>query len=135
MPYLRWHEWGLLQFYKQTPSYLAAIGTLNSIMSFGKELEIVCIVTVFIVVAFYPFISNLYLLLKTMINPFPNSTIFLKTLWEKKKLLVTHSVFYSFVEISAIFIKFEIVVCKLLQSGPVQNLLFGKGLSCSLEIV
>ena len=43
-------------------------------------------------------------------------------MWEKKKLLITsnfffsHSVFYTFIEISAIFIKFEIVVCKLLQS-------------------
>ena len=58
-------------------------------------------------------------------NPFPNkpwflrvcSTSLLKTLWEKEKLLVTsnfsfsHSVFYKFVEHSAIFINFEIVVC------------------------
>ena len=42
-------------------------------------------------------------------------------MWEKEKLLVTsdfsfpHSVFYSFWEHSAIFIKFEIVVCKLFQ--------------------
>ena len=62
------------------------------------------------------------------------STSLLKTLWEKKKLLVTsnfffsHRVFYPFVEISAIFIKLEIVVCKLFQFGPVQNLSFGKGL-------
>ena len=67
------------------------------------------------------------------INPFPNKPWFLrvcgrsllKTLWEKKKLLVTsnfffsHSVFYPFIEISAILIKFEIVVCKLFQFGPV----------------
>ena len=51
----------------------------------------------------------------------------------KEKLLVTsnfsfsHSVFYPFEEPSAIFIKFEIVVCKLFQSGRVQTLLFGKG--------
>ena len=44
----------------------------------------------------------------------------MKRLWEKEKLLVTsnfsisHSVFYSFGELSAIFIKFEIVVSKLL---------------------
>ena len=49
----------------------------------------------------------------------------LKTLWEKEKLLVTsnfsffHSVFYPFGELSAIFIKFEIVVCKLFQFGRV----------------
>ena len=45
----------------------------------------------------------------------------LKTLWEKKKLLVTsnfsfsHRVFYPLGEISAIFIKFKIVVCKLFE--------------------
>ena len=49
----------------------------------------------------------------------------LKTLWEKEKLLVTsnfsftHSVFYSLREISAIFIKSEIVVCKQFQFGRV----------------
>ena len=67
------------------------------------------------------------------LNPFPNkpwfsrvcSTSLLKTRWEKKKLLVTsnfffsHSVFYPFIEISAILIKSEIVVCKLFQFGPV----------------
>ena len=41
----------------------------------------------------------------------------------------SHSVFYPFIEISAIFIKLEIVVCKLFQFGPVQNLSFGKGLN------
>ena len=45
----------------------------------------------------------------------------LKTVWEKEKLLIAsnfplfHSVFYSFGELSAIFIKFEFVVCKLFQ--------------------
>ena len=54
----------------------------------------------------------------------------LKTLWEKEKLLVTsnfsftHSVFYLFREISAIFIKFKIVVCKLFQIGSVWNLVW-----------
>ena len=55
-------------------------------------------------------------------------------MWEKEKLLVTsnfsfsHSVFYQFGELPAIFIKFEIVICKLFQFGRVQNLVFGKGL-------
>ena len=63
--------------------------------------------------------------------PFPNkawflrvcSTSLLKTLWEKEKLPVTsnfsfsHSVFYLFGELSAIFKKLEIVVCKLFQFG------------------
>ena len=57
---------------------------------------------------------------------FPNNPWFLcvftsslKTLWEKEKLLVTsnfslsHIVFYPFEDLSAIFIVFEIVVCKL----------------------
>ena len=63
------------------------------------------------------------------LDPFPNkpsflrvcSTSLLKTLWEKDKLLVTsnlsssRSVFYQFGELFAIFIKFEIVVCKIFQ--------------------
>ena len=70
------------------------------------------------------------------INTFPNKPWFLrvcsgsllKTLWEKEKLLVTsnfsfsHSVFYPFEKLSAIFILLEIFVCKLLQFGRVQNL-------------
>ena len=49
------------------------------------------------------------------------STRLMKTLWEKVKLLVTsnfsfsHSVFYPHGELSAIFIKFEIVVCTFFQ--------------------
>ena len=76
-------------------------------------------------------------------NPFPNKPWFLrvccasllKTLWEKEKLLVTsnfsfsRSVFYPFGELSVIFIRFKIVVCKLFQFQRVQNLSFGKGLS------
>ena len=63
------------------------------------------------------------------LNPYPNKPWFLrvcnngllKTLWEKEKLLVmsnfsfSHSVFYPFGQLSAIFIKFEIVVFKLFQ--------------------
>ena len=68
------------------------------------------------------------------INPFPNkpwfllvcSTSVLQTLWEKEKLLVTsnfsfsRSVYYHFGELSAIFIKPKIVVCKLFQFGRVK---------------
>ena len=64
-------------------------------------------------------------------NPFPNKPWFscvcnlslLKTMWEKEKLLVmsnfsfSHSVFYPFGEIPAIFIQLRIVVCKLFQLG------------------
>ena len=45
----------------------------------------------------------------------------LKTLWEKKKMLVmsnfflSHSVFYPFREVSAIFIESNLVICKLFQ--------------------
>ena len=67
------------------------------------------------------------------VNPFPHNDTFwrpwettlLKTLWEKEKLLVTsnfsftHSVFYPCRELSDIFIKFKIVVCRLFQFGPV----------------
>ena len=62
-----------------------------------------------------------------IIIPFPDSDSFwrpwktslLKTLWEEEKLLVTsnfsfsHSVFYPFGQLSAIYVKFETVVCKL----------------------
>ena len=50
----------------------------------------------------------------------------MKTLWEKEKLLITsnfpfsHGVFYPFGELSAIFIKFEIVVCQLFQFGSLK---------------
>ena len=68
-----------------------------------------------------------------LLNPFPNKPWFLrvcitgplKTRWEKEKLLVTsnfsfsRSVFYQFDELSAICVKFNIVVCKLFQFGRV----------------
>ena len=68
-----------------------------------------------------------------MISPFPNKpwflsicrTSLLKTLWEKEKFLVTsnfsfsHSVFYPFGELPAIYIKVKIVVCKLIEFGRV----------------
>ena len=67
--------------------------------------------------------------INSLFSPFPNkpwclpvcSTSLLKTLWEKKKLLVmsnfsfSPNVFYPFGNLSAIFIKFETVVCKLFQ--------------------
>ena len=61
-----------------------------------------------------------------------HSSSLLKTLWKKEKLLVTtnfsfsHSVFYPFGELSAIFIKFEIVVSKVFQFGRVIMVFFGK---------
>ena len=80
--------------------------------------------------------------LREAFNPFPIKpflrvcrTSLLKTLWEKEKLLVTsnisfsRSVFYPFVELFVIFIKFEIVVFKLFQFGRVNNLSFGKELN------
>ena len=50
------------------------------------------------------------------------STSLLKTLWENEKLSnfsFSHSVSYQYSEISATFIKFEIVVCKLFWFGAV----------------
>ena len=77
--------------------------------------------------------STLKPFLNDKVNPFPNkpwflrvcSTSLLKTMWEKEKLLVTSnfsyspSVFYLFGELSDIFIKFKIVICKLFQFGRV----------------
>ena len=77
-------------------------------------------------------------------NPFPNNpwllhvcrTSLLKTLWEKKKLLKTSNFSFFpqcfspfFRTFQAIFIKFEIVVCKLFQHQRVKNLSLGKGLN------
>ena len=95
----------------------------------------------FSTIHFYDYLVSFKI--KANLNPFPNKPWFLhvysasllKTLWEKEKLLVTsnfslsQSVFYPFRELSAIFIQFEIV-CKLFQIGRVQNLSFGKGLTC-----
>ena len=75
-------------------------------------------------------------------NPFPNKPRFSRvcnySLWktprEKEKLLVrsnfsfSHSVFYPFGELSAIFIKLKIVVCKLFQFRRVQILSYGNKL-------
>ena len=69
--------------------------------------------------------------IRDSVNPFPNKPYFLrvcsknllKTLWEKEELLITsnfsfsHSVFNPFGELSLIFIKLAIVVCKLFQFG------------------
>ena len=73
---------------------------------------------------------SLAALLFNRVNPFPNkpwflhvcSTSLLKTLQEKENLFVMSNfsfspVFYSFGELPAIFIKYELVVCKLFQIG------------------
>ena len=87
-----------------------------------------------------------------IVNPFPNKPWFLrvcstspsKTLWEKEKLLIksnfsfSHSVFCRFQKLSAVFIKPEIVICKLFQFGRVQNLSFGKELTrqiCNYKVL
>ena len=78
-----------------------------------------------------------------LVNPFPHNDTFwrpreaslLKTLWEKEKLLVmsnfsfSHSVFYLFRELSAIFIKFKIVVCNLFTLDQSKILSSGNGLN------
>ena len=84
----------------------------------------------------YLFIFSIWTSLKfcRLVNPLPNkpwflrvcSTSLLKTLWKKKKLLVTsnfsfsHSVFYHFGEFCAFFIKFRIVVSNLFQLGSLK---------------
>ena len=45
----------------------------------------------------------------------------------------SYSVFYLFGELSNFSIKFEIVVCKLVQFGSVKFLSFGKGLTFFLQ--
>ena len=40
----------------------------------------------------------------------------------------SHSVFYFFGELSTIFMKFEIAICKLFRIGRVYNMSFGEGL-------
>ena len=79
-------------------------------------------------------------------NPFPNkpwlshvcNTSLLKTWWEKEKLFIMSNfsfskrVFYPFGELSAMFIKFKIVICKLFSFGKVKNLPFGKGLTAKV---
>ena len=70
-----------------------------------------------------------------------SSTSLLKTLWEKEKLLImsnfsfSHCVFYPFRELSAIFMKYEYVVCKPFQFRRVQNLPFGKELNRFQNVV
>ena len=78
----------------------------------------------------------------SVFNAFPNKpwflrvccTTLLKTLWEKQKLVVTsnfsfsHSVFYLFGELVAIFIKSKIVICQSFEFGRVKYLSFGKEL-------
>ena len=65
-------------------------------------------------------------LIDYLLNPFPHNDTFwrpwetslLKTLWEKEKLLVVSNFSFSqcfLLPISAILVKFEIVICKLLQ--------------------
>ena len=71
--------------------------------------------------------NYLYLLTLSLTSPgfYVSAVQVLKTQWEKEKLLVTsnfslsRSVFYPFGELSVIFIKFEIVVCKPFQFGRV----------------
>ena len=80
-----------------------------------------------------PVLKSLKFVVRERVTPFLNKPWFLcvciicllKTQWEKEKLLVvsnfsfSHSVFYLFQKLSAIFIKFEIVVCKLFQFGRI----------------
>ena len=87
--------------------------------------------------------------LKICINAFPNklrilcvcSTSLLKTLWKKEKLLITskfsfsHRVFYPFGKLSAIFINFEIVACKLFQFEASKICRLGKDYALFCQIL
>ena len=74
-----------------------------------------------------------------LVNPFPNnpwflrvcSTSLLKTLGKgeiacNRQFSFSHSLFYLFEELSAIFNKTEIVICKLFQFGQVKKFVFWK---------
>ena len=82
--------------------------------------------------------------LREVLNLFPIKSFFFTCLdyksfentMEKGEILVksnfsfSHTVFYPIVELSDIFIKYEIVVCKLFQFGRVLNMSsVGKGLN------
>ena len=98
--------------------------TLDSLVKYGRD-AVRRMSQCFI--DFYPLSTIL------CFNPFPKkpwflrvcSTSLLKTLWDKEKLLITsnfsfsHRVFYPSEEVSLIFIKLLIFVCKLFQFGQV----------------
>ena len=59
-----------------------------------------------------------------LINPFPNKPWFLRVQYKSFENTVgnfffSHSVSYPFGKLSAIFIKFKIVICKVFQFGSV----------------
>ena len=76
--------------------------------------------------------TSIFIFCCDVFNPLPKKpwflrvcgTSLLKTLWKRRNCSFSHSVFNHFRELSAIFIKFDIVVCKLFQFGRVQNLSF-----------
>ena len=78
-----------------------------------------------------------------VINSLPNNKILdwskLKTADNKinvtSSFSFSHCVFYPLRELSAIFMEFRIVVCKLFQFGIVQNLSFGKGLIVEIPFI
>ena len=98
----------------------------------------------------FPFATMVLVMLKNFVSGgsklFPREalffcvfiTSFLKTQWEKENLLITsnfsfsHSVFYPFGELSAIFIVYEIVVCKLFQFGSLKFVVWEKVNVCFL---
>ena len=101
------------------------VSLINSLFKFQHNLfELICL---FFLNAKKKRESKLGCLVYKRVNPFPNKPLFLrvcntslsKTLWEKKKLLVTSnfyfspSVFYPLRKPIAIFIKLKFVVCKL----------------------
>ena len=86
--------------------------------------------------------------MRKFLNPLPHNDTFWRPgkqafwkNWEKEKFLITnnfsfsHTVFYPFGLLSAIFVKFEIVVCKLFQFGRVKNLSSGNGLTFHLLLL
>ena len=75
----------------------------------------------------YPFPKEALVFACLLYKSFEN-TVEKEEIAQKEQFLFFPKSFYLFGELPAIFIKFEIVVCKLFEFGRVQNLLFGKGL-------
>ena len=123
--------WGVLRTLKENDKMLFTISKRKNIMWFGRNAFNLIFFLLF--PQYFLPLSKTEITLLATFNPFPHNNTFwrpwetslLKTLREKEKLLVTsnfsfsRSVFYLFGWMSSIFIKFEIVVCKLFQFGRV----------------
>ena len=110
--------------------------------SFGDQhflLLLLCLLSAFFlrVIKTPNCVLTLYHTIPTLYNRFPNKTWFLRvcctSLENTSNFSFSRSIFYPFGELSSIFIKFKVIVCKLFQFGRVKNLLCGRGLRSLLK--